>query len=76
MTGIFFSQEADTFWLIAKLATLVVILLYIVFAYVIVKQVILMNETLEVGFEKTMKAIAYAHLIFSIFVFLLAVVVL
>ena len=51
-------------------------MMYIAFAYVVVKQVKLMNETLEVGYEKLMRSISYIHLGFSFFVLFLAVIVL
>ncbi len=71
-----FSDNSDIVWIFIKIAFLVVIALYVVFAYVIVKQVKLMNETLEVGFEHFMKYISYAHLAAALMVLILAVFIL
>lgn len=65
-----------SFWGIAKIAVLICILLYIVFAVVIIRQVRLMTETLEVGFEKPIKLVALVHLISSLALFILAVFIL
>jgi|GEM_PF-6365671 len=40
--------------------------IYIVFAFVVVKQVYKMTETLEVGLEGLLKAVSFLHLFFSI----------
>ena len=61
---------------IAKIFALIALAIYIVFGLVVVKQVNLMVETLEVGFEAIIKLIAWAHLIFAVFVFLAALIVL
>lgn len=63
-------------WFIAKIFMLFALALYIVFALVVVKQVNLMTETIEVGFETPLKVIAYVHLFFSIGVFVLALLIL
>lgn len=66
----------ESFWGIAKIAVLVCILLYIVFAVVIIRQVRLMTETLDVGFEKAIRLAALIHLISSLALFLLATFIL
>ncbi len=63
-------------WFVAKLFVLFGLLVYIVFSFVMVKQVGLMLDTLDVNFEKPVRFIAYAHLLFSLFVFLLSIVIL
>lgn len=63
-------------WLVAKIFVLFALVIYAVFAAIVVRQVQLMNETLEVGLEKPILSLAIAHLIFSLFVFLLALVIL
>ncbi len=62
--------------LIAKIFALIGLGIYVVFALVIVKQVGLMIATIEVGPEFWIKLIAYAHLLFAIFVFVAAIIVL
>lgn len=71
-----FSEWSSAAWLAVKLAFLVGILLYLVFAYIVTKQVKLMNDTIEVGFENAIKVISYAHLAVSIIVFILAMIIL
>ena len=55
-------------WLVAKIFVLFALVIYVVFAAIVVRQVQLMNETLEVGLEKPILSLAVAHLIFSLFV--------
>lgn len=57
---------------IAKIFALFGLGIYIIFALVVVRQVNLMVETIEVGYEFFIKLIAWAHLIFAVFVFLTA----
>lgn len=61
---------------IVKAAALLFLGLYIVFSTIVVKQVNLMTETLEVGFETTVRVIAYFHLALSFAVFFLALFIL
>lgn len=63
-------------WFFIKIAALILLALYLVFALVVVRQTILMTDTLKLGFETPIKILAYAHLIFAIFVFLTALIVL
>ena len=63
-------------WAIAKIFALIALGLYIIFSLVVIKQVGLMTKTLEVGFESLIKLVAWVHLIFAIFVFLTAFVIL
>ncbi len=64
------------FLAVAKIFFLVGLGIYIVFAAVVVRQVGLMTDTVEVGFEGIIKLIAWVHLLFAIFVFLTAFIVL
>ena len=63
-------------WFILKLALLFGLLIYIIFAFVIVKQVGLMTDTLELGHERVIKFFASAHLLYAMVVFALALFVL
>jgi hypothetical protein len=63
-------------WLIAKIFILFGLVIYFVFALVVVRQVQLMTETLAVGFETQLKILSYLHLAFAILVFLAALIVL
>lgn len=63
-------------WLVVKIFAVIGLLVYLVFATVVVRQVQLMTETLKVGFEMPLRTLAYAHLVFAILVLLAALVVL
>lgn len=65
-----------TIWFIAKILVLFAILVYVVFAGVVVKQIRVMTETVKMGFEKPLKAMSIVHLIVSLAVFILALVIL
>lgn len=62
--------------MVGKVFALVGLGIYIIFALVVVKQVSLMISTVEVGFEFLIKLIAWSHLLFAIFVFLSALIIL
>lgn len=61
---------------IAKYFSLLALGIYVIFALVVVRQVQLMTDTVEVGFEKPIKFLSLAHLVFAIFVLLYALRVL
>lgn len=63
-------------WAVVKVFVAISLLIYLVFALVVVRQVQMMTETLRAGFEPTVKLIALAHLVFAITVFILALVIL
>jgi len=63
-------------WVLVKTLTLVLLGMYIIFAFVIVRQVKLMTSTLRLGSETFMKLLTYLHLAFAIFVFLAALIIL
>lgn len=65
-----------SFVLVGKIFALIGLAIYIVFALVVVRQVTLMTDTIEVGLELFIKLIAWAHLIFAVFVFLTALIIL
>ncbi|OGM10788.1 hypothetical protein A2Z22_02790 [Candidatus Woesebacteria bacterium RBG_16_34_12] len=62
--------------LVLKTAILIALAIYLVFGYVILKQVRLMNETLEIGFENAIKIVAYIHFILILITFFLAIFIL
>lgn len=63
-------------WGIIKVLILVFLLIYVVFAFVVVKQVKLMTVTLEVGFEKQLKLLSFIHLLFALAVLVFAIIIL
>jgi len=63
-------------WGIAKGFVLFAIVMYVVFGFVVVRQVRLMTDTLQLGFEGFIKIISYLHLLFTIAVFIFALLIL
>lgn len=61
--------------IIIEIATSIFLLLYLVFAAFVIKQVKIMTETLEVGFEGPVRALAFVHFIFALLVLFFAVIV-
>jgi hypothetical protein len=59
-------------WAIAKWLFLFAFFLYIIFSLVIIRQVNLMNKTLEVNFEKPIALLSYIHFLFAVGVFIFA----
>ncbi|MAG60101.1 hypothetical protein CMO96_04945 [Candidatus Woesebacteria bacterium] len=66
----------STIWFLVKILFLVGLLVYLVFAAVVVRQVHLMTSTLQVGVELPVKSIAWIHMFVAIGVFLLALLTL
>jgi len=64
------SQEI--LWTALKWGMTLALLLYIGFALVVLRQVTMMTDTLDVGFEKPVRFLAYVHLLFAIITFLSA----
>lgn len=63
-------------WTIAKVFVALALALYVIFGLVVVRQVQLMTDTLEVGFEVFVRMLAIGHFVFSIVVFALALIIL
>lgn len=63
-------------WAVVKGFILVALFLYLIFSFVVIKQIKLMTDTLAVGLEAQLKFFAYLHLAFAILVFLTALIVL
>lgn len=61
-----------TFTGLLKIFILIGIAVYIIFAFIVVKQVKIMNLTLKVGLETPIKISSYLHLAFAVLVFLFA----
>lgn len=63
-------------WLVVKVAALILLGLYLVFALVVVRQTKLMTSTLTLGAEGLIIFLGYIHLAFAILVFLAALFIL
>lgn len=63
-------------WTVAKIFLVFALLVYGVFAAVVVKQVQVMTQTLQTSYSSYMKLISVLHLILSLAVLVLALVIL
>ena len=63
-------------WLLVKILALILIGMYLIFSFVVVRQVKLMTDTLQLGFEGTVRLLAWAHLAFAVLVLLAAIIIL
>lgn len=68
--------SGESIWLLVKVLFLVGLSVYLIFAGVVVRQVYLMTETLEVGFEMPVRALVWLHLAVALGVFVFALFVL
>jgi len=63
-------------WGFTKLAILILIGLYIIFAAIIVRQETLMSKVVEIPFSPILRVTAISHFIASVVIFLLAFILL
>ncbi len=63
-------------WLVVKIAALILLSMYLIFALIVVRQTKLMTSTLTLGFEAPIILLSYIHLAFAILVFLAALIIL
>lgn len=68
--------ESTSIWFLVKIFYLVAFSLYVIFAAVTVKQTYLMTQTLEIGLESLVRTLSWAHFIFSLAVFIIALILL
>ena len=67
-------QLKESGYLILKIGSVVLLLLYFIYAFVIVKQVSLMTQTLDVAFKKPLKFFAAFHLFYALLLLLYAII--
>ena len=63
-------------WAIVKVFFLIALGLYILFSLIVIRQIQLMTDTLEVGFEAPIRLVGLIHLVVAISVFVLALLIL
>ena len=68
--------SAFSIWSVVKVLVIILLAIYIVFSYVIVRQVQLMTDTLVIGFEKQLKFLAFLHFLFAIGVLIFSILIL
>jgi len=76
MMDTFGLAESATFWDVVKIFVIIGLMVYLVFAFVVMKQVNKMTDTLEVGFESQVRSIAWLHLLFALATLIVSIVVL
>ena len=70
------SEFESSALILIKIATLLFLLFYIVFAGVVIKQAKVMTETIQMGLEGPIRTLVFVHFIFALLVFLLAIIIL
>ncbi len=65
-----------TIWSIIKFFVIVFVVIYIIFSLVLIKQVQMMTNTLEIGFEKQLRFISVVHFLFAIGVLIFSILIL
>lgn len=65
-----------TIWHVFKIFILIALLIYMVYAFVVIRQVKIMTITFETGLEVPLRLISWLHLGLVIFIFLIALFVL
>ncbi len=63
-------------WVLIKIPVVMLLALYLVFAFVVVRQTRIMTNTLEIGLEVPIKILSYLHFLFALFLLLFALIVL
>lgn len=63
-------------WPIIKIFVIILLAIYIIFSFVVIRQVQLMTDTLEVGFETQLKFFAFLHFLFAVAVLVFAIIIL
>ncbi len=69
-------EFTNSLWLLLKTFLLVGLLIYLIFASVVIRQVNQMTDTLEVGFEAPIRFLAWMHLFMALGTFVVAFVIL
>lgn len=62
--------------ILIKIATILFLLFYLVFAGVVIKQAKIMTETIQIGFESQIKTLVFFHFVFALIVLFLAIIIL
>ncbi len=63
-------------WLVMKIAVLILLAMYLIFALIVVKQTKIMTGALTLGFEGPIIMLSYVHFAFAVLVFLAALIIL
>jgi len=76
MESLLITTSQISIWFILKIVAIILLTMYLVFALVVVRQVKMMTDTLQLGYEGLAKMFSYVHLIFAVLVLLFAIIIL
>jgi hypothetical protein len=65
-----------TIWSVVKIFVIIALAIYAIFAAVVLKQIKMMTDTIEVGFETPVKFIGLVHFLFAVGVLVFALIIL
>jgi len=63
-------------WILIKTLAMILLGMYLIFAFVVTRQVNLMIKTLNLGLNTPIRVLAYLHAAFAVLVFLTALIIL
>ncbi|MEK7061349.1 MAG: DUF5657 family protein [Patescibacteria group bacterium] len=63
-------------WSVAKVFVFLALAIYIVFALVVIRQIRLMLETVDMGFNILIRFMGWIHLLFAVGIFVIAILIL
>jgi len=63
-------------WMLTKVFVVFGLLIYLIFSFVLIRQVQLMRDTLKIEFSRIVMALVIGHLMFAIGVLILALIIL
>ena len=63
-------------WLVVKVFVLLVLVMYIVFSLVVIRQIKLMLETVDMGLNLLIRFIGWGHFLFAVGIFVIALTIL
>lgn len=70
------SSGETTLFFVVKIGLWLFLVIYVIFAATLIKQIRIMTETLTTGFEVFLKAAGFLHFVFALFVLILSVFIL
>jgi len=65
-----------TIWFVVKILVIIALVIYAAFAGIVLKQIKMMTDTIEVGFETPIVFIGLAHFLFAVGVLVFALIIL
>lgn len=63
-------------WGVAKIIVIIALLIYLIFAFVMIKQVSLMTRVVSAEWDFTIRVVTWVHFFFALFIMILSIVIL